>query len=146
MTAVVGILCSNGAVIGTDSSTTFTQGQFRTIEQPSEKIVIIDSRIIIAGTGCIGLGQRFCHIVEQLWSSQNFKGSAIDIVTRLSEMTVKNFQSTCAPQMGYGALMAFPLKNQIHLCEFELGHFQPELKERVWYCSMGSGQAITDPF
>jgi hypothetical protein len=47
----------------------------------------------------------------------------------------------------YGALVAFPCKNEPHLCEFALMDFQPELKDKhLWYTSMGSSQGITDPF
>ena len=41
MTSVVGILCKDGVVVGTDSSATFDNGQIRTIEQPFEKIEIM---------------------------------------------------------------------------------------------------------
>jgi hypothetical protein len=47
----------------------------------------------------------------------------------------------------YGALIAFPSGDSPVLCEFDPLYFQPELKtERLWYCSMGSAQPITDPF
>lgn len=57
MTILVGLLCKEGIVIGADSSATFGSAQFRTIEQPTDKIEIIDNQIIVAGTGQIGLGQ-----------------------------------------------------------------------------------------
>ena len=41
MTAVVGILCSDGIVIGTDSSMTMVAGTFRTIEQSTEKLDVV---------------------------------------------------------------------------------------------------------
>ena len=51
MTAIVGVLCRDGVVIGTDSSATFTYGPQRTIEQPTEKLSIVDQSVIVAGTG-----------------------------------------------------------------------------------------------
>ena len=43
--------------------------------------------------------------------------------------------------------MAFPGANGAVLCEFESAGFQPELKtERMWFCSMGITQQMTDPF
>ena len=43
--------------------------------------------------------------------------------------------------------MGFSLAGRPYLCEFPVSDFQPEFKtEMMWYCSMGSGQPITDPF
>ena len=69
MTVVVGIRCTDGVVIGTDSAMTFGPSEQQlTIEQPyRSKIDIIDSHIIVAGTGQIGLGQRLASEVEKLW-------------------------------------------------------------------------------
>jgi len=46
-----------------------------------------------------------------------------------------------------GALVAFSSGTNPQLCEFDIEHFQPELKtDRIWYGAMGSGQLIVDPF
>ena len=74
MTAVVGILCSDGAVIGADSSMTMVAGTFRTIEQPIEKLAVVDNRIIIAGTGSVGHGQRFKNVVDNMWRNPAVRG------------------------------------------------------------------------
>jgi hypothetical protein len=148
VTAIVGVLCRDGIVIGADSSATFGQGpQFKTIEQPTEKCHVIGGHIIVAGTGEIGLDQRFCKIVKEAWESTKFRGSEIDVAKFLATEAIKDFQSTYAQQGSYGALIAFPVNHKPFLCEFALTNFQPELKTgHLWYCSMGSGQAITDPF
>ena len=149
MTAIVGVLCRDGAVIGTDSSTTFTSGQQRTIEQQTEKLDIVADRIVIAGTGSVGLGQRFSAIVERAWKDQGFSAQAtrIEIGKALSRTAIEDFKSTYALQGTFGALLAFPVGNSPVLCEFDTQDFQPEVKTpQVWYCSMGSTQPITDPF
>jgi hypothetical protein len=150
MTAVVGVLCTDGVVIGTDSSATFMAGaSFRTIEQPTEKLDLVADRIIIAGTGAIGLGQRFKRIVEQAWRDNRFKGDPVECGRMLAELAIKDFSSTGANKGSYGALLAFPFAKTLQLCEFGSSDFQPELKHphpRLWYTSMGSGQPITDPF
>jgi 20S proteasome alpha/beta subunit len=52
MTAIVGILCRDGLVIGADSSTTFASSVGSPIiEQPTEKLSLISDCIIVAGTG-----------------------------------------------------------------------------------------------
>ncbi|MGH2359351.1 MAG: hypothetical protein ACRDGM_02260 [bacterium] len=147
MTAIVGVFCKDGAVIGTDSSATFTAGQSRTIEQQTEKIHIVDDHIIIACTGAIGLYQRFCAIVGKIWKDNGFTGSEIEVAKRLSRETLQDLAQTFLQPTGFGATIAFPIQHRPHLCEFLPDNFQPELKtNKLWYCSMGSGQQITDPF
>lgn len=148
MTVLVGIKCRDGVIIGSDSSATFAAGQIRTIEQTTKKIEIVDGKIIVAGTGQIGLGQRFCHQVEQGWKNGVFKSlEAIPMATKICGLAGKDFASTQASQGQYGALVAFPADHKLHLCEFATSDFQPELKtDNIWYTSMGSGQLIADPF
>lgn len=148
MTAVVGVLCKNGVVIGTDSSATFVHGhQFRTIEQPTDKLHVIDDHIIAAGTGSIGIDQRFRAIVEKSWSERIFQKSPIEVAKHLSRTCIGDLAYTYIKPGQYGALVAFPFGDKPQLCEFQISDFQPELKtERLWYCSLGSAQPITDPF
>ncbi|MDD5094685.1 MAG: hypothetical protein PHV74_09945 [Dehalococcoidia bacterium] len=147
MTSIVGIICKDGVVIGADSSATFDDGQIRTMEQPTEKLEVIGSHVIVAGTGQIGLGQRFCAIVQKTWEAKGFQKSAIDVSRSLSKSTIQDFAETQARPGNYGALVAFPCERKYHLCEFSVRDFQPELKtDHLWYCSMGSAQIITDPF
>jgi len=147
LTAIIGVLCRDGVVIGTDSSTTFTQGQFRTIEQPTEKIEIIGEKVIIAGTGSVGLDQRFCSVVRNAWEGGLFTNDEQSIATTLSRLMIENMRSTHLNQCQYGAFIAFPASEIFHLCEFAVSDFQPEFKPpKMWYGSMGSTQPITDPF
>ena len=148
MTAIVGVYCNNGAVIGMDSSTTFSHGQFSTIEQQTEKLVVIDGKIIVAGTGSVGAGQRFNQIVEETWRKKLLSGKTfIDAGKILSKAAIEDFQSTYLKHGSYGSLVAFPLGQDYHLCEFDISTFQPEFKNNnIRFCSMGSTQPITDPF
>lgn len=142
----MGVYCTDGVVIGTDSAATFAAGQVRTIEQRIKKIDIVSDRVIVAGTGEVGLGQRFHAIVEAGWKSGLFQRPPIEIGKLLSAEAIKDFGTTNAPR-DFGALVAFPCKKRPYLLEFSPHAFQPELKtDRLWYVSMGSGQAIGDPF
>jgi hypothetical protein len=148
MTILVGIRCKDGIVIGTDSAATFTAGpQLRTIEQPGvKKIAIIADRIIVAGTGEIGLGQRFCQVVQNAHDTQKlFSKDSVEVGRQLAMQAVNDFASTKADRGSYGALVAFPCGQSFELCEFATNNFQPELKRDIWYVSMGSGQPIADP-
>ena len=149
MTAIIGVFCKDGVVVGTDSSSTFAAGQIRTIEQTTDKIHIIDGRIILAGTGPVGYTQRVNAVVEKVWANKGFKGSGLEVAKRISKESIEDFNSTygCRNPLNYGSLLAYPVENNHHLCEFDVNNFQPEMKtDRIWYCSMGSGQLITDPF
>lgn len=146
MTVLVGLLCKDGVVIGSDSAATFSAGQMRTIEQVTQKIDIVGDKVIVAGTGQIGLGQRFTDIVQRAWNEKKITRDAIQIAKLLSAQGIEDFTSTQAPRE-YGCLVAFPVSGKLHLCEFAISDFQPELKTaRLWYVSMGSGQPICDPF
>lgn len=147
MTVLVGLLCKDGVVVGTDSAATFASGQLRTIEQTTQKIDIVGEKVIVAGTGQIGLGQRFTAIVQKAWDEKHFRGSAIDVAKKLCADGINDFVSTRAPVGQFGCLVAYPVGGKAFLCEFAPTDFQPELKtERLWYSSMGSGQPICDPF
>jgi len=136
-------------VIGSDSSVTFSTGGSSTIEQRGKKIEIIDNCLIIAGTGSMGLGQRFCHQVGELQRGNKIPGAnaPTEIAKCMAQAAITDFQSTGVKQGQYGALAAFRSRKEIHLCEFGAADFQPELKTAdLWYASMGSGQLIADPF
>ncbi len=148
MTSLVGVFCKDGVVIGSDSSATFSTGRYPTIEQPFEKIHIVGERVIVAGTGQIGLGQRFISNVQKAYEQKVFdSNSTIDISRILARDAVNDFYETKVEHNNYGALVAYPTGNKANLCEFSVVDFQPEIKnEKCWFVSMGSGQPITDPF
>ena len=131
-----------------------------TISQPySEKITIVRDRVVVAGTGAIGLGQRFTAITDHGWKNDKFKNkTAIQIGEYLAQEALQNFSQTGinpprSPHFGgggnpesYGALVAMPSKEGHSLIEFPASSFQPEIKtDKLWYASMGSGQKVGDP-
>ena len=151
MTLIIGIRCKDGTVVGSDSAVTFVSGQNQTIEQHSrQKIDIIDKHIIVAGTGEVGLGQRFRDTIEKKWKDKVFLDkNIVDIGCMLSSAAIKNFFSTHinTQTINYGALVAIPCKDTAELIEFSVNTFQPEVKtdKDIWYASMGSGQSVADP-
>lgn len=146
MTAVVGLWCRDGVVLGTDSAATLGSASFRTVEQPTEKLEIIENRVVIAGVGSVGHGQRFRVVAEKRWA-EGPPVAEVGFARDLSASAIRDFHSTSTPRGSYGALVAFPCAERAVLCEFDSKNFQPELvTSRLWYRSMGSAQAITDPF
>ena len=149
MTLIVGVLCTDGVVIGTDSAVTFaTAGREHTIEQYArQKIHVIENHIIVAGTGQVGLGQRFADVAEHHWKKEDFQEkSVLDIGRMLATSALNDFSQTSLMQIPYGALAAVPCRDKAELIEFQYGDFQPEVKTKdIWYASMGSGQPVADP-
>jgi 20S proteasome alpha/beta subunit len=150
MTVIVGVLCEDGVVVGSDSSATFSAApNLNTIEQPVQKTFIVAPDVIFAATGEIGLGQRLEYILRPLrqqlgnWHDQ----PCLHLALQISRNMIENMQGTFLNPGAIGALLAFAAQNAFHLCEFAVANFQPELKTAdTWFVSMGSGQMITDPF
>lgn len=150
MTVLVGVLCDDGVVLGSDSSATFGPApNMPTIEQPIQKTFLVGDDVIFAGTGEVGLGQRFKRVLDHLrqeskgWES----GDPIEISKAITANVRADFQATSASPE-FGALVAYASQGRPHLCEFALHTLQPEQKagDKTWFASMGGGQLITDPF
>lgn len=148
MTVLVGILCKDGVVIGSDSSVTFGTPGGHTIEQSARKIEVIEGCMILAGTGQVGYGQRFHHQLEDGYTKKSYSNkSHIEVGKLMSQNAIKDFAETSANRGQYGALVAVACQKKPALCEFAVADFQPEWKtDQIWYASMGSGQMIADPF
>ena len=148
MTLLVGIRCTDGVVIAADSAVTFGAGQMTTISDSQCKIEIIQDQLIVAGTGQVGLGQRFRWVVDRVWQDPNWpKDDRVETPRMICANALQNFASTKVQQGHYGALLAYPAGDSAELCEFALADMQPELKtETMWYASMGSGQTLADPY
>jgi 20S proteasome alpha/beta subunit len=146
MTIVVGLLCEDGVVIGSDSSATFTAGEMGTIEQPVQKTFVIKDKVIISSTGQGGLSQRFLQIMTRLPDGNEFKSAdQFGVAALIAKVTLQDFANTHVRHGCMGALVAFIAKNHFHLCEFALADFQPEHKTpKTWFASMGSGQRLVD--
>ncbi len=150
MTVLVGVLCQEGVILGSDSSATFAAGNLNTIEQSVQKTFVIGNDVILATTGAGGLGQRLQHILQTLRGLREFHWSEkhwYELVCEVCRSMLQNMQATYLEPGQVGALLAFACQNTFHLCEFGVTDFQPEMKDpRSWFVSMGSGQMITDPF
>ena len=147
MTLLVGIRCTDGVVIAADSAVTFGAGQMTTISDSQCKIEIIQDQLIVAGTGQVGLGQRFRWVVDRVWQDPNCpKDDRVEAPRVICATALNNFGSTQVKQGCYGALLAYPAGDSAELCEFAIADMQPELKtETMWYASMGLGTDTRGP-
>jgi len=148
MTVIVGVLCTDGVVVGADSSATFTAGELSTIEQPITKLFVLNEAVLVAFTGQVGLNQRFLEVARRETKKGQFASStALTNAKNLAQAAKADFSSTQVEYNQYGALVAFGSEKAAHLVEFALRDFQPELKNNeIWFASMGAGQRLADPF
>jgi Proteasome subunit len=147
MTVLVGVRCTDGVVIGADSAATSAAGNMHLLKLTSDKIVIVGDRVIVAGTGQIGLGQRFADQVKQAHDAKLFQKAPVDVAKALAAMGSTDFASTGATKGSYGALVGAPIEDSGQLIEFATADFQPELKNgKIHFVAMGSGQTLAEPF
>lgn len=72
--------------------------------------------------------------------------------TNISRRLLIDFNNSCVPThphhgLGFGAMIAAPIKGEPCLVEYATNNFQPEFKkDKLFYVSMGSGQPLADPF
>ncbi len=146
MTVLVGVRCSNGIVIGADSAATSAAGNMHLLRLPADKIFIVQDSVIVAGTGSVGLGQRFLDVVEANWNATSFVNSPMGWAKQICCLSRNDFASTGSP-IGFGAMIAAPCGPDVDLIEFETGNMQPERKlGKMNFVTMGSGQTLAEPF
>jgi 20S proteasome alpha/beta subunit len=156
MTILIGVLCKNGVIIGSDSVATCESGPNNpTMELgPVRKIEIIENKIITATTGSIGLSQRYISILTRLTKQGIKKKDEMKFATDISHEVIADFQNTppfsSHPYQGWGlgALLGFSIDDNFYLVEFDVTNFRPEFKNKrdLPIVSMGLGQRFADPF
>ncbi|MCY4657124.1 MAG: hypothetical protein OXC80_09960 [Gammaproteobacteria bacterium] len=144
MTLVVGIKCTDGVVIASDSAMTFYSGL---VQNYSSKVQTIDNDFIVACTGEIGLSQRFIEVVNRISGMGDFaKLSPLEIGKFITASTINDFNETNVPLDSFAALVAFPFMGRTELLEIQQNNLQPEFKDRAnWYTALGSGYEVALP-
>lgn len=74
MTLLIGILCADGVVIGSDSAATLGSGVLQT---PVQKVHVVNDSVLVATAGNVGLGQRFRHVVAQTAGDEKFQAMGL---------------------------------------------------------------------
>ena len=154
MTVLVGVRCSDGIVIGADSRATNAQGPQPLLGLTSNsKIQIVKDRVIVAGTGAVGLMQRLVDHVEQALDGNVFTNlRRREATTNVTTRALTDFKNSMVPTYGqdgwrFGALIGVVIKGEPCLVEYGTVDFQPEVKEgNLFFVSLGSGQTFADPF
>jgi ATP-dependent protease HslVU (ClpYQ) peptidase subunit len=86
MTLIVGIKCRNGIVMGADGAATLGALGQQTIRQETEKLDILENRIIVGVSGPVGLGQRIRAEIHTLWTD-----SRVRLVDKKPEEAMENY-------------------------------------------------------
>jgi hypothetical protein len=113
----------------------------------------ISQNVIVACTGAIGFSQRLMHHVEaairgNVFRNLDWREGSANIPHRflpdLQKTYAQNYQHG---GLRFGALMAAAFQDVPYLIEYGPADFQPEVKQgKSFFASMGSGQALADPF
>ncbi len=167
MTVLVGILCQDGVVIGSDSAITFSVtsavSHFHTLEHGGAiKVDLVGDQILTATTGSVGLAQRYLSTLRSLHASNgiDLTSDPVQVATFIANNMIREFSRTLThlqQQKGWeiGALLALPIRETPSLFEFDPTNFHPEQKGDVTHegkmrtppiVTMGSGQLLADPF
>ncbi len=161
MTLVIGIKCTDGVVVASDSLASYTTSTgIPTAGQPTDKIDIISDSIICSTSGPVGLGQRITHQIEQAWSNNRLSGkespAAMGVLREVIFEPIKAEIEVAriAGQVDPGAtrhcrsttLVAIPIKKRPCLFYFDWQGSPEEATSKLPFVSIGSGQPVADPF
>jgi len=154
VTVLVGVLCSDGVVIGADGIATSAMGSAPLMHMEANPKIRIFGNAIIATTGPVGYAQRLDHHLDLAEKGHVFKNlSAREATSNVSKRFITELQESKAPSplpegVGFGGLLgAIDPKEGPYLAEFSTVNFQAEMKlGKTFFGSMGSGQVYADPF
>jgi len=121
--------------------------------QSNSKIQLFPGNVIVAATGSVGFTQRLHHHVDAAVKGNVFKNMPVNECTaNISKRMLTDLQSSMVQKhphhgIGFGAIVAAPIKDEAFLVEYATTDFQPEIKkDKLFFVSMGSGQQLADPF
>jgi 20S proteasome alpha/beta subunit len=159
MTLLVGVLCSNGAVIAADRQASHGAFGQLTVGQPATKIKVIGQDILFASSGAIGLNQQFSHIVESEhleFKKRNYQSLVTLFQKKFRDILEPAFKTAAAARGLIGdaaqadaicaSLLAGRYKDGLMLTEISpQGGFEALSKDIPFVC-LGSGKQNADPF
>lgn len=162
MTLIIGLLCSDGVVVGADGAATYGVLGQSTIRQTTEKLSIIGGKVIMGSSGPVGLGQRHQFEMEGLWLGRELSGKkpieAMGIIrTKLFKHTREELEAASIAKgvvgeniAGRGAicytLIAGPVDKRPCLFQFDYQCAPEMATEKLPFIAIGGGQHIADPF
>lgn len=161
MTLIVGLKCSDGIVIASDSAATFAAGALRTIGQQSvQKVLRVNDHMLFSATGAIGMAQLIADRLGTLWKENAFSkthtaATAMDRIGKEIGTLVSPYMQSAQIQRNLTgeagtslckSLVALPVSKQPHLFQFDFNGAPEEVTAQLPFVALGSGQPIADPF
>lgn len=169
MTLIVGVKCSDGIVLGADSTATYItpMGQPTIRQETATKLHIATEsagRAIVAVSGPISLSQSYCDELDACVKHHGNRLTWKNVQEAKTELT-KMFWKHAGPAWeraeavakvaGHGvaltecnhqAAVVFALKDEPHLIQFSQQCSAEEVTQDLPFASLGSGQQSADPF
>ncbi len=148
MNLLVGVLCEEGVVVGSADSAAATSGGSGLLEERTSGTLVVEKDLILAGSGRVGLAQRFAALVTAIRSDSRFPNwTGLTIARAISTEVVNDFTSTRYEKGQFGAMVAFHCIDGFQLCELAASDLQPEMKTpQRWFASMGAGRSLAEAF
>jgi 20S proteasome alpha/beta subunit len=161
VTLLVGILCKDGVVMGSDSAATFGASGIHTIgQQEVLKVQRLNDHILYSATGAIGVSQLVADKLQRLWAPSDFRspsnpdevmnrigreilsvtGAYLQSATWLRALGRDDGTSVCK------SLVAMPVGDKPQLYQFDANGAPERTMIGLPFVSLGSGQLIADPF
>lgn len=139
MGLVLGVLCEDGVVIGSDSSRPNNARDTPIPCAPLQKTYLIGRDMVLGSTGDVGFAQRLEMVLRELREDSRFLEWDHFVIARIMVAEAwQEFQATRSDLVGFGALVGFQCATGVHLCELRPGDLQPEFKKPdVWFTALG---------
>lgn len=147
MTVVAAFLCSDGAVVSSDSMITPTMGGLNVGHHHGIKVYVLPCTQVFAFAGDQGQAARFKLLAESNHGFLLTAAHPLDYPLALAQALSEQFQNTgIGNSIGVNTILMFLHQNSCHCCAFE-GAMQPRLLDRDhYYVALGIGKLSADPF
>ncbi len=160
MTLLIGILCTDGAVIAADRQATHGHAGQPTVAQPVSKVTPIGGNILFAASGHIGLGQQLTAEIRKrakelrnqpyrtaIKHIQSDFRAIIDPAFNTAQLAAGVYgPGAAAEDATCGGLLAAQFKDGLKLVEIKPQVSVEHLTEDLSFVSMGSGKFMADAF
>jgi 20S proteasome alpha/beta subunit len=162
MTLLIGVLCSDGAVIAADRQASHGSLGTMTVGQPVTKITTVGPDLLFASSGRIGMSQQFEAFIKRLsgetYFAKNDYAIAIGRVQQHFRPIVEGaFKTATAASQIVGqqaaqsdcicaSILAAPFRDGMKIVEISPQIAVEFLTPELSFLSMGSGKLTADPF
>jgi 20S proteasome alpha/beta subunit len=162
MTLIVGILCSDGAVVASDGAATLGSLGSPTVRQEVKKLDVLNDKIIVGVSGPVGLGQKIKHKIDAQWSANDFSSlDEVQVSSKISEGMREHINpllqtaQLSVPVVGNAvagssalssSIVAMIVKHKPTLMQFDFQAASELANNDIPFISVGSGQPLADPF